>query len=253
MNLDIEIENIKIATSIQDNYTDRPTIVFLHDSFGCIELWRDFPEKLGKAAQCNILVYDRQGYGMSDPFSTKRTRDYMEIEADTLIKLLNKCKINNAILFGHSDGGTIALLAAAKYPEKISGVITEGAHVFVEEITLDGIRQNIENYNKTNLKEKLEKYHGKKAEALFSAWAGIWLNEEYHDWNIEHLLPNIQCPTLIIQGKDDEFGSAKQVDAIVTQVTGDSTKFMISNIGHTPHKETTEVTLKKTAEFIKVL
>jgi pimeloyl-ACP methyl ester carboxylesterase len=38
------------------------TIVFLHDSLGSVQLWRDFPAKLSEAAQCNVLAYDRLGY-----------------------------------------------------------------------------------------------------------------------------------------------------------------------------------------------
>lgn len=94
---------------------NRPTIVFLHDSLGCIELWRDFPKNLGALADCNVLVYDRKGYGKSSPFSTsKRGNNYLEIEADTVQEVLEVCGIKHAILFGHSDGGSIALIAAAK-------------------------------------------------------------------------------------------------------------------------------------------
>src|SRR6185312_15112895 len=101
----------------------RPTIIFLHDSLGCIELWRDFPEKLGQSTNCNVLIYDRQGYGQSGPFSgADRNSDYMELEAGVLNELMKQCDIDHAILFGHSDGGTIALLAAAKYPDGIIGV-----------------------------------------------------------------------------------------------------------------------------------
>ncbi|MTI29642.1 alpha/beta fold hydrolase [Xanthovirga aplysinae] len=254
LEFDLEIESVKLRVFRQGNYSGRPTLVFLHDSLGCIKLWRDFPVKLGEAAKCNVLIYDRQGYGKSEPFtSIRRKNDYMEIESGILNSLLEQCEITNAILFGHSDGGTIALLAASKYPEKISGIITEGAHIFVEEITVAGIRQAIENYKTTNLKDRLRKYHGEKTEAVFWAWAGTWLTEEYRNWNIEHFLPKIQCPVLIIQGENDEYGSLKQVDRIIKQVSGYSTKLIIPNIGHTPHKEASELTLIKSAEFVSKL
>ena len=122
-----------------------------------------FPKKLGELAKCNVLVYDRQGYGKSCPFTfAKRDNDYLEIEADILLEVLEGCSIDKAILFGHSDGGSIALIAAAKYPSHIMGVITEGAHIFVEDITLHGIRNAVEAYHTTGLKERLEKYHGEQ-------------------------------------------------------------------------------------------
>src|SRR5262249_47331630 len=146
---------------------------------GCITLWRDFPVNLAKLTGCNAIIYDRQGYGQSSHFDSKRSKEYLEKEAEILAKLLEKCNIKKAILFGHSDGGSISLIAAARYPDRITGVITEGAHVFVEEITLQGIREAKELYKNTNLKEKLAKYHGEKTEDVFKAWTETWLSEEF--------------------------------------------------------------------------
>lgn len=215
------------------------TIVFLHDSLGCVALWRDFPQKMAEASGADAFIYDRLGYGRSAQFpsSDPRQVNYMETEADLLLTLLDKYNITNPILFGHSDGGTIALLAAAKYPDKIKAVITEGAHVFVEEETLEGILQTREQYHTTNLKERLEKYHGTKTPALFNAWTETWLSPAYRNWNIEHFLPQITCPVLIIQGEEDEFGTQAQVQSIVNQVSGPADRYMVVNAGHSPHKQ----------------
>lgn len=219
-------------------YDNAPTLVFLHDSLGRCTLWRDFPEKLSEVTGLNTFVYDRTGYGQSAPFDNgPRRNDYMEREAVILMDLLTEHKIERPVLFGHSDGGTIALLAAAKYKEYIRAVITEGAHVFVEEKTLEGILLMQKQYNTTNLRERLEKYHGNKTQAVFEAWTNIWLSPSYRDWNIEHFLSLITCPVLVIQGTNDEYGTEAQVDAIVEQVSGLSKKCMIINAGHTPHRQ----------------
>lgn len=244
-----DIETLRI-----DNYPNRPTIIFLHDSFGCIELWRGFPQALGELTQCNILIYDRQGYGKSCPFAeAKRTIRYMEKEADILIELMNSWKLDDAILFGHSDGGSIALIAGGKHPDRVRGIITEGAHIFVEDKTISGINQAIELYKTTDLKVKLEKYHGNKTDTLFWAWANTWTSDEFRSWNIENFLPKIQCKSLIIQGEDDEYGTLNQVDSIVNQTSGKSKKMVIPNIKHSPHKENPEFVLSKSAKFIKQL
>ena len=147
---------------------NHPTLVFLHDSLGCIALWRDFPAALGAATGCPTLSYDRQGYGQSSPFaSTERPINYLEVEADLLLRLLEQCAVEQAILFGHSDGGSIALLAAAKHPASIRAVVTEGAHIFVEEVTLQGIREAVQAYRTTALPERLRNYHGAKTNAVF--------------------------------------------------------------------------------------
>lgn len=241
----------KLALKRIDNFLDRPTIIFLHDSLGCIELWRDFPQKLAETTKCNILVYDRLGYGKSEPMPTyERPVNYMELEADILNDLLAQQKIDNAILFGHSDGATIALLTASKFPEKIKAVIVEAAHIFVEDITLKGIYKAKEAYKSTNLSERLVKYHGNKVDTLFKAWTETWTRNDYRNWNIEHFLPNITCPLLFIQGEADEYGTLEQVEKTVSQVSGKAEKYIVPNVGHTPHKEASKLVLDKATEFI---
>jgi pimeloyl-ACP methyl ester carboxylesterase len=235
-----------------NNNEEPPALVFLHDSLGCIQLWRDFPEKLALATQCNAFLYDRQGYGQSDPFDAEqRKATYLEEEAHVLAEVLQKAGIEQAVLFGHSDGGSIALVAAAIYPELIKGIITEGAHMFVEDITLAGIREAVEAYKSTSLPQKLAKYHGDKTDRVFRAWTDTWLSPGFRNWNIENYLSKIKCPALIIQGKKDEYGSEAQVDSIVQQSGGKAERWMIPGIGHSPHKEAPEDVLGRSAEFIR--
>lgn len=247
---DVVIDGISLRVRTIEHDSNRPPIVFLHDSLGCITVWRDFPERLCAAAHRKGIVYDRQGYGESGPFTRPRDTGYLEREADTLAKLIVKLGLGKCVLFGHSDGGSIALIAAAKTPELIAGVITEGAHVFVEEITLEGIRQAQKLFKETDLKQRITKYHGDKTDGVISAWIDTWLCPEYRDFNMEHFLPQIKCPVMAIQGVGDEYGSEKQVDAIVEQVSGPSTKDMVKYARHTPHKEAADYTLEMTCTYI---
>jgi len=255
-NLIISIDTQRIRLSCDPEILDpsNPTIIFLHDSLGCIELWRDFPKKIGQFTGYNIVSYDRQGYGKSGPFlESKRKKDYLKKEADILAKLINQLSLKKVILFGHSDGGSIALLAASLYAEQIVGIITEGAHVFVEKETLQGIRDAKVAYQTTNLKDKLFKYHGQNTENVFKMWTDTWLSPSFIDWNIENYLPNITCPSLIIQGELDEYGTIDQVESITKMVSGYSEALIIPKTGHSPHKETPEIVLHKTSQFINSL
>lgn len=248
------IKGTEVYIEYNNDFEGRPVLVFLHDSLGCVQLWRDIPAQLAEATGCNVLVYDRVGYGKSSPMLTyERPVNYMELEADFLNDLLTELNINNALLFGHSDGGTIALIMAAKYPEKIKAVICEAGHIFVEEVTLKGVYDAWEAYKTTNLPERLAKYHGDKVEMLFKAWTETWTREDYRSWNIEYLLKDIHCPLLFIQGEADEYGTLDQVEKTVTQVNGPAAKYIIPGIGHTPHKEIPEPVLKKATEFIREL
>lgn len=248
----ININGNKLYTEHYKSYENRPTIVFLHDSLGCVQLWRDFPQKLAESTQCNVLMYDRLGYGKSDPMPTyERPTNYLELEADVLNDLLTALEIDNIILFGHSDGATIALHSASKYPERIKAVIVEAAHIFVDHLTLAGITEAVKTYETTNLGERLAKYHGNKVDTLFKAWTKTWTRADYRDWNIEPILPEIMCPLLFIQGESDEYGALEQVEKTISQVSGKAEKFIIPNVGHTPHKEAPEIVLEKSIDYIK--
>ncbi|MDH6252950.1 pimeloyl-ACP methyl ester carboxylesterase [Chryseobacterium sp. H1D6B] len=250
----IELKGKRLYIEHNNSFENKPTIVFLHDSLGCTQLWRDFPVKLAEASQCNVLVYDRLGYGKSGAMVTyERPNNYMELEADLLNDLLAALNINNAVLFGHSDGGTIALITASKYPENVKAVICEAGHIFVEDVTLKGVSDALEAYKTTNLPERLQKYHGDKVEMLFKAWTETWLRTSYRDWNVEYLLKNIMCPLLFIQGEADEYGTLDQLEKTISQVSGTAEKYIIPNVGHTPHKEVPELVLNRAVEFIDTL
>ncbi len=231
---------------------NRPTIIFLHDSLGSVKLWRDFPEKLAQATNCNALIYDREGHGESSAFNiTKRPINYLELGADTLNQIIQQLNLNQIILFGHSDGATIALQYAAKYHTNLIATIVEGVHVFVEEETLNGIKEAKQALKTTNLKERVAKYHGDKTELLFKLWMETWLSDEYRNWNIEKEIKNIQSPILVFQGENDEFGTIEQVDKIKTNVNCKVEDYLIKDCGHNPHKEQPEFTLNTTTNFIK--
>ncbi|WP_400193635.1 alpha/beta fold hydrolase [Hymenobacter sp. B81] len=229
----------------------RPWLVFLHDSLGCIALWRDFPVRLAAATSCHALVYDRRGYGQSAPLGEgPRPHDYHAAEVPDLWRVLDLHGIERAVLVGHSDGGTIALQAAALGPERVSGVVTEGAHVFVEEETLAGIRQARQLYQTTDLPARLARYHGPKTEAVFRAWTDTWLRPDFRSWNVEEYLPRVQCPVLVLQGAADEYGTWAQVDAITAQTGGPSRSERLPGVGHTPHKEAPAATLGLMTDFV---
>jgi pimeloyl-ACP methyl ester carboxylesterase len=232
----------------------RPTLVFLHEGLGSIEMWHDFPAILAKTTGCDCLIYDRWGHGRSDPLDVKRTLRYVHDEAlDNLPEVLDHFDVDDAILIGHSDGGSIALIFAAEYPERVRGIITEAAHVFVEEITLQGIREALEVYNSTDLKQKLARYHGDNTEKIFRAWHETWLQPEFKSWDIQDCLAKITCPILVIQGVEDQYGTAAQVEAINNQVTGQSKVLLIPNCAHIPHKEAKNRVAQEMTEFINVL
>lgn len=236
------------AATVRNN----PVLVFLHEGLGCIELWRDFPESVCVSTGCAGLVYDRKGYGGSDAYGGPWPLDYLQQESQTYLPgLLKACEITKAVLIGHSDGGTIGLMTAAMQGEQICGVITEAAHIFVEDITLEGIRRAVRAFETTDLKDKLARYHGENTETVFRRWADRWLSPEFYDWNIKDYLPRITCPLLVLQGQGDEYGTAAQVEGIVAGVSGPVQAQLIADCGHVPHFQAKETVLAEMTRFIK--
>ncbi len=231
----------------------RPVLIFLHEALGSVAMWKDVPAQLAVASGCNALIYDRLGHGASDPLPPALSgADYLQKESwEILPAVLEACDVRQAVLIGHSDGGSIALLAAAKLPQRVTAVITEAAHVFVEERTLRGIRQVVGAADVEELKAKVARYHQQAIEPIFNRWPRVWLSEEFADWNIENFLPEVRCPLLVIQGKEDEFGTDRQVEAIVEGAGGAAEALLIPGCRHIPHFQAREEYSRRVGEFLR--
>jgi pimeloyl-ACP methyl ester carboxylesterase len=229
-----------------------PTIVMLHEGLGSISMWRDFPRQIAEKTGCGVLVYSRYGHGKSDRLAEKRGVDFMHHEASVVLPaLLTQCKIERPVLLGHSDGGSIAILYAAHAPANLRALILMAPHVFVEDLTVESIAKIGNVYRATDLPSKLARHHD-HADEMFWGWNEIWLDPKFRDWNIEEQLDAIRCPVLLIQGKEDEYGTPAQVTAIQRRVQRRKT-LVLSNCGHSPHRDQPSATLHAIAQFVREL
>ncbi len=232
-----------------------PLIVFLHEGLGSVTMWRDFPATLCEAIGTRGLVYSRPGYGKSTPRPLDENWgvDFMHVQArDVLPALLEAVGVDESRekpwLFGHSDGGSIALIHAALFPQKVGGVIVAAPHIFVEDISVTSIEQTRETYLQTDLRSKLARYHD-DVDSAFWGWNDVWLNPAFRAWNIEALLPQITCPVLAIQGVDDEYGTMAQIDGIACAVPH-AHLLKLENCGHSPHRDQPGAVIDAVRKFI---
>ena len=245
---DVRIEVVRIATE----RVAAPLIVFLHEGLGSVAMWKDFPQRLCNAGGFRGLVFSRPGYGRSTPrdIAEKWELDFMHRQAhEVLPKLLGALGINEPVwLFGHSDGGSIALLFAAHSPEQVAGVVVAAPHIFVEEKTIRSIEEARKAYETTDLPRKLARYHD-NADSAFLGWSRIWLHPPFKNWNIEAELTGIGCPVLAMQGVDDAYGTLEQIRGIQRRLP--QTELLeLTECGHSPHRDQPEQAILATVSFI---
>jgi pimeloyl-ACP methyl ester carboxylesterase len=232
---------------------EAPTLVYLHEGLGCVAMWKGFPERVAGATGYGALVYSRAGYGKSGPCKLPRPVRFMHEEAlNTLPQLLDVFEIREAILVGHSDGGSMALIHAGGVGDaRVRGLVLLAPHVFVEEPGLESIRQIAEDYRSGNLRQRLQPYQGQNVDGAFWGWNDVWLNPEFRSWNIDEYLPRISVPILLIQGADDQYGTLAQIEAIERAVAGTAQKVMLKDCGHSPHLDQPEQTLEAIKGFVQ--
>jgi pimeloyl-ACP methyl ester carboxylesterase len=229
---------------------DAPTLVFLHDGVGCVTTWRDFPRRLAEASGYGALVYSRAGHGRSESIPLPRSVRVMYEEAFVLGEVLAAAGVRDAILVGHSDGGSIALIHAGEGASGVRDLILIAPHVFVEEITIESIRAAGEAFERGDLRLRLERHHGGNVDTAFRGWNRVWLDPAFRSWNVEEYLPRIRVPILVIQGDADEYGTPAQVEAIAASSSGPVEVRMLAGCGHAPHREKPEETLEAALQFL---
>lgn len=245
---------VRRLSPAQGDGLDRTTLVFLHEGLGCIEMWRDFPQRLCDATRCPTIVYDRTGYGRSSPWPCEPGVRYMEIEADDVLpRLLTALGITDCVLVGHSDGGTIALNYAASDPEPLRAVVTLAAHAVNETVCVDSIRRAREAYTAGDLRGRLARYHGDNVDGCFHLWSEAWLAPGFEPMDAAGRLPGVVVPLQVIQGEDDEYGSELQLGIIAGKVGGYCETRLVPDCGHSPHLQQPNYVLGEVARFIAPL
>lgn len=244
--------SLQLRWGRQRSGQERPVIVLLHEALGCIAMWKSFPQQLAEATGLNVLVYERRGYGGSTPITLPRPDDYLLEEGEVwLPQLLDRLGLEQVILFGHSDGGSLAQIGAASCPDQVVAIVTLAAHIYVDSLTLGGIREAVERYRTTDLPQRLARYHGDRTELLFRAWSDTWLRPSCHEnLDLKPQLSRIRCPALIMQGDRDEYGVPEQVTDACAVIGAHAEARFIADCGHVPHLEKPVEVLAQTTDFL---
>lgn len=266
----IEISGVCLEVKAIPGPRDRAPLVFLHEGLGSVSMWtqrgRDWPSELCATADRPGWVYSRRGYGQSDPVPDVRGEpgwdgvwhtgrhepDYMHLEAwDVLPALLQKLGAHRPVLVGHSDGATIALLHASRYP--VTACVAVAPHVAVEDVAITAIEQAKQLYEETSsdtagLRRRLAKHHA-DVDNAFWQWNDVWLSEPFRQFDIRTTCQTISDPLLLVQGDRDEYGTLQQLQW-VKDAAPHASQMVITDCGHSPHKDRPDTLTDAVASFL---
>jgi len=236
--LDLQDGEIFVRQWIHEDCQSDEPVVLMHDSLGCVDMWRDFPSTLAALLKRPILAYDRLGFGQSSPCKELPELSFVEDEAFIYFpQIIQALELKAFSMIGHSVGGGMSLLIAASQLDLCQRVVSISAQAFVEQRTIDGVQQAKLFFQDKQQFSRLEKWHKNNARWVLDAWTESWLNPKMHSWSLLPKISTVECPTLIIHGDNDEYGSIEFPKSIANSVKGQSILEIIPNCGHMPHKE----------------
>jgi pimeloyl-ACP methyl ester carboxylesterase len=230
----------------------RAPLVFLHEGLGSVAMWREWPAQLCARAGRDGIVYSRRGYGNSDPVPDVRGAgrlqpDYMHGEAfEVLPALLAALGVDQPVLLGHSDGGSIALLHASRFP--VAACVVMAPHVMVEDVSVRSIEQARVAYESGGLRERLARYHA-DVDGAFRQWNDIWLSPGFRTFDIREDCRRITVPVLAIQCEDDPYGTMRQIEEIAP-TAGSFEMVKLAGCGHSPHKDQPDAATRAICGFL---
>jgi pimeloyl-ACP methyl ester carboxylesterase len=227
-----------------------PTIVMLHEGLGSVTTWGDFPQKVAEHTGAGVFVYSRAGYGKSSTITLPRPLDYMQREAtEVLPPLLAAIGFRRGILFGHSDGATVAAWYGGSVQDhRVRGLILMAPHFFMEASNIAAIRKAVESYETTDFRSRLARHHA-DVDAAFRGWSGAWLDPGFAQFDTTEALAYIRVPVLVVQGAADPYGTLAQVRAVAEECYCPVETAVLDGVGHAPHREKPDETLAAVAAF----
>ena len=199
-------------------------------------------------------MYSRRGYGQSASVPDVRGAnrlgaDYMHLEAwQVLPQLLQSLRVEKPVLIGHSDGGSIALLHAARFA--VTGVVVMAPHLFVEDISLRSIEAAKHAFETGDLRNRLSRFHA-DVDCAFWQWNDVWLSQAFRSFDIQKECMDISAPLLAMQGVDDMYGSLRHIEELHT--AGKVKREVLQACGHSPHRDQHDLSLQLVVDFLKQL
>jgi pimeloyl-ACP methyl ester carboxylesterase len=252
----LDIESMRLEyRMIGPHPEDAPTFIMLHEGLGSAGQWGAFPDLLAAATGAGVFVYSRAGYGKSSPAALPRLFSYMHDEAKQILPhILDTIGFRRGVLIGQSDGASIAAIHAGSIEDhRVRGLVLIAPHFIVEDCTVAAVNAAHQSYVHGDLRARLARWHS-DIDGAFHGWNDTWRDPAFrHKWDIIQELAYIRVPILIVQGENDEYGTVRQIEIAKEECYCPVEVALMPGIGHAPHQEALEVTLKTIVEFASTL
>lgn len=222
-------------------------VALLHHGLGSIRSWRRQVPPLVRAG-FDLLLFDRWGYGRSDP-RPEFTHGFLQQDSDEALQLFDQLQLERLSLIGHSDGGTISLRLGTEHPERVTSMVVVAAHIYYEPKMLEGLKLIEESISRPPLSLALEREHGSRGQDLARAWVDHWLTSDAHELSMQAMLGQISSPTFVIQGELDEHATPQHAIDIAQGVQRGSL-WLIPGAHHMPMHEFPELFNQRVIEFL---
>jgi pimeloyl-ACP methyl ester carboxylesterase len=243
----IEVGGVGVETLDLPGASAEAPLVLLHEGLGSVGLWRGLPNDLNRVTGRRTIAFSRFGHGRSAPPPRPRTPAFFHEDAlETLPELLARLEAREPVLVGHSDGASIALIHAAHHP--VTALVLLAPHVFVEDVTVNEIRDVREQFRSGGLRERMARYHD-DPDAAFWGWCDVWLDPAFRGWTLDPEASRLTAPTLLIQGAEDPYGSLAQLDRIEANAPAPIERLVVPG-GHSPHLEHPQRVVEAIAGFV---
>lgn len=238
------------------------TFILLHGFGASIFSWREVTVPLAEFG--TVIAYDRPAFGLTErPLAWEGESPYsQDAQVELVIGLMDVLGIEKATLVGNSAGGTIAMLTALQYPERIENLILVdpavyaggGAPAWIRPLLgtpqMDHVGPLIARQLQAQGTEFLktawhdpnkitpEIFKGYQEPLQVENWdKALWeLTVSSRESGLSERLGEFKLPVLVITGDDDRIVPTEQSLQLAGEIPN-AKLAVIPQCGHLPHEE----------------
>ena len=256
----------------------QPAVVLLHGFAASLFSWR---EVMGPLAESHTVVaFDRPGFGLTErplPGEWQGQNPYSpEAQVGLTVALMDKLGIDRAVLIGNSAGGTVAVLTALTYPERVQALVLVDPAIYQGGMQFPGLVRwllstpqarrvgplFVRSIRDWGLDFGRSAWHD-PSKITDEIWAGYTKPLQAENWDkglyevtlasrslgLDKRLDEVRVPVLVITGDDDQIVPTEQSIRLAGELPN-AQLVVVPNCGHVPHEECPQPFLAAVSSFL---